>query len=66
MTEPGEHTVEVNRIEAGTVRAGAADGEPVEALSGGGGALPALVLIVLIGVILTIMGYVRYRSRTDS
>ena len=65
VTEPGEHTVEVNRIEAGTVRAGAADGEPVDALSGGD-AFPMLVVLVLIGVVLALIGYVRYRGRSDS
>ena len=65
VTEPGNHTIEASRIVAGTVHAETAPGDSVGVLSGGG-ALPVLVLLVLIGVVLTLVGYARYRIRTDS
>ena len=65
VTEPGDHTIEANRIEAGTVRAVAADGESAEALFGGG-MLPVLVVLVLAGGTPTLVGYARYRGWTTS
>ena len=65
VTEPGDHTIEANRIEAGTVRAVAADGESAEALSGGG-MLPVLVVLVLAGGAPTLVGYARYRGWTTA
>ena len=72
VTEPGNHTIEANRIVAGTVHAEATtEGEKEEeedsiGVLSGGGALPAFILLVLIGVVLTLVGYARYRNRTDS
>jgi len=72
VTEPGNHTIKANQTVAGTVRAEATtEGEKEEeedsiGVLSGGGALPAFVLLVLIGVVLTLVGYARYRNRTDS
>ena len=71
VTEPGNHTIEANQTVAGTVRAETATEEEEEeensvGVLSGGGALPAFALLVLIGVVLTLVGYARYRNRTGS
>ena len=68
VTEPGNHTIQANRIVAGTVQAEAAEDEEDApgVLSGGGGALPVFVLLLLIGIVLTLVGLARHRDRGDS
>jgi len=67
VTEPGNHTIEANRILAGTVQAEAVEEEEsTGVLSGGGGALPVFVLLLLMGIVLTLVGLARHRDRSDS
>ena len=64
VTEQGNHTIEANRIVAGTVHAGTADGDDDGPLSGGG-MLPVLLVLMLIIAVVSLVGYARYRGRTD-
>ena len=75
VTEPGNHTIEANRIVAGTVHAKTTTEETEEVgeteeqedgVQSGGGALPVLVLLLLIAVVLVLIAYARNRNRTDS